>query len=62
MGRHRATRYTERLAEAGIEPSLGSVGDRCALAETVIGPWRGLEDVEIATLEPPASAGRGLVL
>jgi len=57
-------RYTERLAEAGIEPSVGSVGDSCdnALAETVIGlfktevirrrgPWRTLEAVEFATLE-----------
>ena len=57
-------RYTERLAEAGIEPSVGSVGDSCdnALAETVIGlyktevinrrgPWRSLESVEFATLE-----------
>jgi transposase InsO family protein len=56
--------YTERLAEAGIEPSVGSRGasDDNALAETVIGlyktevirqagPWRGLEDVEYATLE-----------
>lgn len=57
-------RYTERLAEAGIEPSVGSVGDSYdnALAETVIGlfktevihrrgPWRSLEAVEFATLE-----------
>jgi transposase InsO family protein len=57
-------RYTERLAEAGIEPSVGSVGDSYdnALAESIIGlyktevirmrgPWRGLEDVEYATLE-----------
>ena len=57
-------RYTERLAEAGIVPSVGSVGDSFdnALAETVIGlfkaevirrigPWRSLEAVEIATLE-----------
>ncbi len=57
-------RYTERLAEAGIEPSVGSRGDSYdnALAETVIGlfktevirqrgPWRSLEDVEFATLE-----------
>lgn len=57
-------RYTERLAEAGIEPSVGSKGDSYdnALAESVIGlfktevirlqgPWRGLEDVELATLE-----------
>jgi transposase InsO family protein len=56
--------YTERLAEAGIEPSAGSVGDSYdnALAETVIGlfktevirprgPWRSLEAVEFATLE-----------
>ena len=57
-------RYTERLAEAGIEPSVGSTGDSYdhAVAETVIGlfkteeihrrgPWKGLEDVEFATLE-----------
>ena len=57
-------RYTERLAEAGIEPSVGSVGDSYdnALAETIIGlyktevirqrgPWRGIEAVEFATLE-----------
>jgi len=57
-------RYTERLAEAGIEPSVGSRGDSYdnALAETVIGlfkteiiekrgPWRNLEAVEFATLE-----------
>ena len=57
-------RYTERLADAGIEPSVGSTGDSYdnALAETVIGlfkteeihrrgPWKGVEDVEFATLE-----------
>jgi transposase InsO family protein len=57
-------RYTERLAEAGIEPSVGSVGDSYdnASAESVIGlyqtevirwrgPWRNLEAVEFATLE-----------
>ena len=57
-------RYTERLAEAGIEPSVGSRGVSYdnALAESIIGlyktevirrrgPWRGLEDVEFATLE-----------
>ena len=57
-------RYTERLAEAGIEPSVGSRGDSYdnALAESVIGlfktevirrrgPWRSVEDVEFATLE-----------
>jgi transposase InsO family protein len=57
-------KYTERLAEAGIEPSVGSIGDSYdnALAETVIGlfkaeviqrraPWRSLEAVEFATLE-----------
>jgi transposase InsO family protein len=57
-------RYTERLAEAGIERSVGSVGDSYdnALAETVIGlyktevirrrgPWRNLDEVEYATLE-----------
>jgi putative transposase len=57
-------RYTERLAEVGIEPSVGSVGDSYdnAMAETVIGlyktevicrrgPWRSFEAVEMATLE-----------
>ena len=57
-------RYTERLAEAGIETSVGSRGDSYdnALAESVIGlykaevirhegPWKGLEEVEFATLE-----------
>ena len=57
-------RYTERLAEVGIEPSVGSVGDSYdnALAESIIGlyktevirrrgPWRHLEAVEFATLE-----------
>ena len=57
-------RYTKRLAEAGIESSAGSVGDAYdnALAESVNclykselirrrGPWRGVDDVEIATLE-----------
>ncbi|MGH9335910.1 MAG: IS3 family transposase [Vicinamibacteria bacterium] len=57
-------RYTERLAEAGIELSVGSRGDSYdnALAESVIGlfktevirrrgPWRSHEDVEFATLE-----------
>jgi transposase InsO family protein len=59
-----AIRYTERLAEAGIEASVGSRGDSYdnALAESVIGlyktelihrdgPWRGLDAVEYATLE-----------
>jgi len=57
-------RYTERLAEAGIEPSVGSVGDSYdnALAESVIGlykaeviyrlgPWRNCEHVEFETLD-----------
>ena len=57
-------RYTERLAESGIEPSVGSVGDSYdnALAETIFGlyktelirrngPWRNIEEVEFATLE-----------
>ena len=57
-------RYTERLAAAGVAPSVGSVGDAYdnALAESVIGlfktevihrrgPWRGFDDVEYATLE-----------
>ena len=55
-------RYTERLAEAGIEPSVGSVGDSYdnALAETINGlfkaevihrrgPWRSFDAVEFAT-------------
>lgn len=56
-------RYTERLAEAGLEPSVGSKGDSFdnALAETTNGlyktelihrrTWRSIDDVEIATLE-----------
>ena len=56
--------YTQRLAEAGLVPSVGSVGDSYdnALAETINGlykaevihrrgPWRSLEAVEYATLE-----------
>ena len=57
-------RYTERLAEAGIDPSVGSKGDSYdnALAETINGlykaelihrrgPWKSMESVELATLE-----------
>lgn len=57
-------RYTERLTEAGIEPSVGTTGDSYdnALAETInglyktevirrLGPWKSLESVELATLE-----------
>ena len=57
-------RYSERLAEAGIEPSVGSKGDSYdnALAETINGlykaelihrraPWKTKEAVEFATLE-----------
>jgi len=57
-------KYTERLAQAGIEPSVGSVGDSYdnALAETINGlykaevihrrgPWRSCDAVEFATLE-----------
>ncbi len=63
-GQYVAIRYTERLLEAGIEPSVGSAGGSYdnALAETVIGlfktevtrrrgPWRSLETVEYATLD-----------
>ena len=62
--RYVSIRYSERLAEAGIEPSVGSVGDSYdnALAETINGlykaevihrrgPWRSFEAVEYATLE-----------
>ncbi len=57
-------RYSERLEEAGFKASVGTVGDSYdnALAETINGlyktevvykngPWKGLEDVELATLE-----------
>jgi len=57
-------KYTERLTDAGVEPSVGSVGDSYdnALAETInglykaevihrCGPWRSMEAVEFATLE-----------
>jgi putative transposase len=57
-------KFTERLAEAGLVPSVGSIGDSYdnALAETINGlykaevihrrgPWRSLEAVEYATLE-----------
>ena len=57
-------RYSERLAEAGIEPSVGSKGDSYdnALAETINGlykvelihrraPWKTKESVELATLQ-----------
>ena len=57
-------RYSERLTEVGVLPSVGSVGDSYdnALAETIIGlyktevihrqgPWRSLDAVEYATLE-----------
>lgn len=57
-------KYTERFADAGLKPSVGSVGDSCdnALAETVIGLyktelvrdlglWRSLEVLELTTLK-----------
>jgi len=63
-GQYLSIRYTDRLAEAGIVPSVGSAGDSYdnALAESIIGlykteeirrrgPWKGVEDVEFATLE-----------
>ena len=63
-GQYVSITYTERLAEAGIAPSVGSVGDSYdnALAESVIGlfktevirrrgPWRHIDDVEFAVLE-----------
>ncbi len=59
-----AIRYTDRLLEEGIQPSVGSVGDSYdkAMAESISGlckaevirprgPWRNLEAVEYATLE-----------
>jgi putative transposase len=63
-GQYTSIRFTQRLAEAGAAPSVGSVGDAYdnALAETEIGlfktelinqrgPWRTHDDVEIAALE-----------
>ncbi len=63
-GQYLAIRYTERLGEQGAVNSVGSKGDSFdnALAETIIGlyktelirrrgPWKGLDDVEYATLE-----------
>jgi transposase InsO family protein len=63
-GQYLSIRYTERLAAAGVEPSVGSTGDSYdnALAETIIGlyktevihhrgPWKHLDAVEYATLE-----------
>ena len=63
-GEYLSIRYSERLAEAGVEPSVGSKGDSYdnALAESIIGlykaelihrrgPWRKLDEVESATLE-----------
>ena len=64
LGHYLSIRYTDRLTAAGIDASVGSTGDSYdnALAESVIGlykteeirrrgPWKGLEDVEFATLE-----------
>jgi putative transposase len=63
-GQYLAIRYTERLADAGAVTSVGSRGDSYdnALAESTIGlfktelirrrgPWRGIDDLELATLE-----------
>ena len=63
-GQYTSIAFTERLAAAGAAPSVGTAGDALddALAETHIGlfktelirrrgPWRGLDDVELATLE-----------
>ena len=62
-GQYLSIRYTGRLAEVGIEPSIGSVGDSYdnALAGTTNGPyktelvhrqgtWRNMQDLEMATL------------
>jgi putative transposase len=62
-GQYTSIRYADRLAEAGALASIGSVGDSYdnALAESVIGlyktecvrhegPWRGVDDLELATL------------
>jgi site-specific recombinase XerD len=63
-GQYTSIRFSERLAEAGIQPSVGAVGSSYdnALAETINGlyktelikprkPWRTIEEVELATAE-----------
>jgi putative transposase len=63
-GQYTSIAFTERLAAAGVAPSVGSVGDALdnALAESQIGlfktelirrrgPWKTVDDVELATLE-----------
>lgn len=63
LGQYTSIRYSNRLTDAGAVASIGSVGDSYdnALAESVIGlyktecvrhdgPWRGVEDLELATL------------
>jgi putative transposase len=63
-GQYVSIRYTERLAEAGLEPSVGSVGDSYdnALTETIIGlykaevihrrpSWHTRDEIERATLQ-----------
>jgi putative transposase len=63
-GQYTSIRYSARLAEAGAQPSVGSIGDSYdnAMAESIIGlfktelirrhgPWRSLDAVELATLE-----------
>ena len=63
-GQYLSIRYTERLAENGVVASVGSRGDSYdnAMAESIIGlyktelvrnrgPWQGLDDLELATLE-----------
>jgi putative transposase len=62
-GQYTAIRYSERLVDLGAVASIGSVGDSFdnAMAERVIGlyktecvrhegPWRGVDDLELATL------------
>src|SRR3981189_180141 len=64
LGQYTSIRFTERLAEAGIQPSVGAVGSSYdnALAETINGlyktelikprkPWHTIEEVELATAE-----------
>ena len=63
LGQYTAIRYSDRLIDAGVLASIGTVGDSYdnALAESVIGlyktecvrhegPWRGVDDLELATL------------
>jgi len=56
-------RYTERLAEAGIEPSVGSKGDSYdnVLVETINGLYKTRADLQACPMENPRGRGIGYV-